>query len=318
VLNALAFGTALVLSIGGGAVSTGRGVPEVARTLQRTPGVTPETLADGKTVLRDASGAAIPLVPYGRIASGTLIADRVLADLCEPTRIVAFTSHGAANSAYAFRLAGKAQLPSRAQVEAVLALKPDLLIVNNLVDPGYVDQLREHGVRVFDLGHMHGLATLLQNIRAIGWLIGAPERAERYAQSLAQRMERVAQNRTGKRAPAAVYLSLYGDRIYGGAEGTSYHDVLVHAGLRDAAAEAGLAGWPELTGEQVLALNPEVVVTHRNMGAVLCRHAGFELLRPCRGEGKLVEIEGRLIDDPGPSILDATELLYDAIWGDHP
>jgi iron complex transport system substrate-binding protein len=316
--NALAFGAALLGGIYGGALSTGRGLPDTTRKFVLESALKPETLADGTLVLRDATNTPIPLIPYQRIASGTLIADRVLSDLCEPTRLVAFTSHGAANSANAHRFAGKPLIAARAPVESILALKPDLLIVNNLVDPGYVAQLREHNVRVFDLGHMRGLSTLLSHIRAIGFLIGAPERAEHYARSLEGRMQRVAAGRAGKPRPNAMYIGIYGDRMYGGAARTSYHDILEYAGLHDVAAKAGMDGWPELTEEQVLALDPEIIVTHRNMGAVLCRHAGFEQVRPCRGEGRIVEIEGVLIDDPGPSILDATELLYDALWGTLP
>jgi iron complex transport system substrate-binding protein len=315
-INALAFAAALVLSIWGGATSTGRGLPDV-RKLALEPEMLPETLPDGTRILRDAGGTPVPLIRYQRIASGTLIADRVLSDLCEPDRIVAFTTHGAERSGIAHRLKGKPLIAARAPLEQVLALKPDLLIVNNLVDPGYVAQLREHGVRVFDLGHMHGLETLLPDIRALGWLIGAPERAERYARRLAQRMERVAAGLDGPR-PRAMYVSIYGDRMYGGAARTSYHDILVHAGLRDVAAEAGMQGWPEITGEQILALDPEVLVTQSNMAQVLCRHAGLERARPCRGRGSVVELEAALMDDPGPSILDATESLYDALWRAEP
>jgi len=312
-LNASAFAAALGLAIYGGSLGSGRGLPDT-KAPELGAELAPETLPDGTRVLRDANGVAVPLKRYERIASQTLIADRVLSDLCEPTRIVAFTSHGAQESVIAHRLAGKEQLPARAPIERVLALKPDLLLVNNLVDPGYVEHLREHGVRVFDLGHMRGLDTLLPNIRAIGWLIGEPERAELYARHLEDRLDRVAAPRTGKPRPKAMYVSIYGDRMYGGAGRTSYHEVLVHAGLDDVAAEAGLDGWPELTNERILALDPEVIVTQKNMGAVICRHAGLGVLKPCRGAGKFVELPWQLLDDPGPSILDTTELLYDALW----
>ena len=313
-LNASGFVAAMALAIAGGSMSTGRGLPDVQRSPELTSAVKPETLPDGTKVLRDANGVAVPLKRYERIASQTLIADRVLSDLCEPTRVVAFTSHGAQESFIAHRLAGKATLPSRAPLEKVLELKPDLLLVNNLVDPGYVGHLREHGVRVFDLGHMRGLDTLLPNIRAIGYLIGAPERAEQYARHFEQRLDRVAAPRAGKPKPGAMYISIYGDRMYGGAGRTSYHEVLVHAGLRDLAAESGLEGWPELTNERILALDPEVIVTQANMGAVICRHAGLGGIKPCRGAGKFVELPWQLLEDPGPSILDTTELLYDALW----
>ena len=243
-INAGGFVAAMLLAIYGGSLSTGRGMPDVQLSPELNSSMKPETLPDGSKVLRDANGVAIPLKRYERIASQTLIADRVLSDLCEPTRVVAFTSHGAKESFIAHRLAGKAQLPSRAPVEKILELKPDLLIVNNLVDPGYVGYLREHGIRVFDLGHMRGLDTLLPNIRAIGYLIGAPERAEHYARHLQQRLDRVAAPRAGKPKPSAMYISIYGDRMYGGAGRTSYREILVHAGLRDVAAESGLEGWP--------------------------------------------------------------------------
>jgi iron complex transport system substrate-binding protein len=111
-----------------------------------------------------------------------------------------------------------------------------------------------------------------------------------------------------------MYISIYGDRMYGGAGRTSYHEVLTHAGLRDVAAESGLDGWPELNNERILGLDPEVIVTQKNMGAVICRHAGLGGIKPCRGAGKIVELPWQLLEDPGPSILDTTELLYDALW----
>jgi len=313
-INAAGFAAALALAIGGGSLSVGRGVPEVAHKPELGATLKPETLADGTRVLRDAGGFAVPLVPYERIASQTLIADRVLSDLCEPNRIVAFTQHGATESVIAHRLAGKAQLAARAPVEKVLELKPDLLLVNNLVDPGYVGQLRAQGVRVFDLGHMRGLDTLIPNILAIGHLIGEPERAALYARHFEERLSRVAATRAGKPRPTAMYISIYGDRMYGGAGRTSYHEVLVHAGLRDVAAEAGLDGWPELTNERILALDPEVILTQQNMGAVICRHAGLAGIKPCSGRGKIVELPWQFLEDPGPSMLDTTEMLYDALW----
>ncbi|MFT3928114.1 MAG: ABC transporter substrate-binding protein [Myxococcales bacterium] len=313
-LNGAGFAAALALAIYGGSMSTGRGMPDAKLTIELDPHIKPETLPDGSQVLRDAHGVAVPLKHYERIASQTMIADRVLSDLCEPTRIVAFTSHGATQSVIAHRLAGKEQLASRAPVETVLKLKPDLLLVNNLVDPGYVAHLREHGIPVFDLGHMQGLQTLLPNIRAIGYLIGAPERAEQYARHLRERLERVASDRAGKPRPRAIYISIYGDRMYGGAARTSYHEILEYAGLSDAAAEAGLDGWPELINERILSLDPEVIVTQTNMGAVICRHAGLAGLKPCQGAGKIIELPMQFLEDPGPSILDTTEMLYDALW----
>jgi iron complex transport system substrate-binding protein len=238
----------------------------------------------------------------------------VLADLCEPTRVVAYTDYGVDKSVSAHRLAGKATLSARASVESVLALKPDLMLVNNLVDPGYVARLREQGIQVFDLGHMRGVETLLPNIRAIGWLTGAPQRGEAYARALESRLTRIAPSPAAPQK-RAVYLSVYGDKLFGGAARTSFHDVIHYAGLRDAAAEAGLDGWPELSPERLLALDPDVVLTKPGMGAVLCRQGGLSGLRACNAGGRVVELDGALLDDPGPAILDAAEALAAALAG---
>ncbi len=309
-------GAALALTVCaaalGGGISTGRGTPMIGRAPELTSSVHAEKRGDGTSFLRDATGAEIPLKHYTRIASGTLIADRVLADLCEPDRIVAFTKYGADSSRDAHRFKGKATLAGRAPLEAVLELKPDLLIVNNLVDPGYVARLREHHIPVFDLGHMRGLATLIPNIQAIGILIGAPERANAYAATLQRRMHAITQGEAQRKRPGALYLAVYADHLYGGAARTSYHDVLEQAGFVDVAAHAGLDGWPELTSERVLALDPDVLLTKNGMGAVLCRHAGLTQLRPCTGEGRVIELDGVMLDDPGPIMLDAAEALHDA------
>lgn len=311
-LNLFGVALALGLSLLGTQLGSRPAPQGGARPLMLT--LAAELGPNGKPALRDAGGRLLPLVRYQRIASGSLIADRVLADLCEPTRIVAFSESSAKNPSTGPRYAGKTLLSTRAPLEQVLALKPDLFVVNNLIDAGYVARLREHGVPVFDLGHMRGLDTLLPSIRALGLLIGAPERAERYARSLAGRMQRLSEQNPTR--PRALYLSAYGDRLFGGAQGTSYHDVLTAAGFRDAAAEAGLTGWPELASERVLSLAPEVIVTRTAMGRVICAREGFGQVPACAGKHGVLELPGSLLDDPGPGMLDAAEALRDAAEAD--
>lgn len=303
-LNLLAVLSALALAIAGGSAPQPDEPPA-----QRAPianALSPERLADGTRALRDARGVLVPLRPYARIASGTLVSDRVLLELCEPQRVVAFTRY-AADTPFGHRYADKPTLSARDDVEHVLALRPDLLLVSDLVDPGYVARLRERGVQVFDLGPMHGLPTLLHAIRAVGWLIGAPERAERYARTLVTRLSAVAPSEAG---PRTLYLARYGDKLFAAGAHTSYHDVIGFAGLTDAASD--LEGWPELSAERVLAIDPDILLTRTGMAASLCRYPGLALLRPCQAGGRVIELDGALLDDPGPTVLDAAEALRHA------
>jgi iron complex transport system substrate-binding protein len=306
-VNLTAVLAALALSIVGGRPRDDGQRAIVADRATLDP-ISPERLPDGSLALRDARGVLVPLRKYDRIASGTLISDRALLDLCEPDRIVAFTRYASATPV-GHRYAGKPTISGRDDVERVLALKPQLLLVSDLVDGGYVSRLRERGVEVFDLGPMQGLETLLHALHSIGWLIGAPERAARYAESLQLRLARVT-DKPPARGPSTLYLARYGDKLFAAGGHTSYHDVIEFAGLHDAAAAHGLNGWPELTAERVLELDPEIMLTRTGMSASLCRHPGLSLSRPCRGEGKILELDGALLDDPGPSMLDAAEALH--------
>ena len=234
--------------------------------------------------------------------------------LCEPERVVAVSTLSKASARLGYRHASHQGISSPAELEAILALKPDLLIINHFGDPRFAARLRAHGIVVFDLGEMHGLDTLLPNIRTIGALIGAEQRAGDLASTFERRMRAVAADVPSERRPGGLYVSAYGKQLYGGARGTSYHDVPEHAGLHDLAA-ARYEGWPALDPEQVLVLDPDVLVTKRGMARELCASPGLSALRACRGRARIVELEAELIDDPGLPMLDATEELHARVHG---
>jgi iron complex transport system substrate-binding protein len=52
------------------------------------------------------------------------------------------------------------------------------------------------------------------------------------------------------------------------------------------------------------------------MGRIICHHSGLEHLRACAGAGHFIEIEGALLGDPGPGILDAAELVFKKAYGE--
>jgi iron complex transport system substrate-binding protein len=310
-VNALALLVALGLSSVGASFGGPRAAPRISGPREARPAIERTAMPNGRPALRDAQGTLVPLVDYRRIASATLLADRALLELCERDRIVAFTRY-AQRTADAHRYRGTPAISARDPLERILALKPDLLLVSELFDAAYAARLREQGIAVFDLGAMAGFASLLRAVEVLGVLTGAPERAASYAAALTRRMRAVARDGETLRPARTLYLAAYGERLFGGAADTSFHDVIVHAGLRDAAAEAGLVGWPELSPERLLILDPEVVLTHTGMGAVICRLPAMFRLAPCRGEGRLIELPQALLDDPGPGMIEAAEALRDA------
>jgi iron complex transport system substrate-binding protein len=255
--------------------------------------------------------------PYRRIASGSIVGDQLLLALAEPERIVALSSYGRARTASPHLYGRRPTLAGLTPLESLLALRVDLVLVSQISAGAELARARSAGVRVFDLGPMRGLATLLPNITSVATLLGDPARGQRHAAELTRRMRAVAADIAPERRRRALYVSAHGGKLFGGAAGTSYHDVLAHAGLVDVAA-ARFRDWPQYDPEQLLALDPELVVTSQGLGAGLCAVSGLERLRACRTERGIIELPEALLGDPGPRMLDAAEALREAVYGPVP
>jgi iron complex transport system substrate-binding protein len=273
-----------------------------------------QTQATDSHALVDESGVVAPRKRYDRIASGTILGDRLLLELCEPQRIVGLSQHGIEGSAVAHRYGAHARVELGGDVEALIALRPDLLLVNDLTDQRRMARLREAGVVVFDLGPMRGLERLLKNIVTVAELIGVPERGRLLADGTLGRMRATAADIPVSARKTAIYVGVHGNQLYGGTKNTSYHDVLIHAGLVDVAA-ASYVDWPAYTAEVLLALNPEVILTPRGDKRFLCEQPNLRALRACGPQGQVVELDERLLVDPSLAMLDASLALRNAVYG---
>jgi iron complex transport system substrate-binding protein len=86
--------------------------------------------------------------------------------------------------------------------------------------------------------------------------------------------------------------------------------VLTAAGLLDVAA-LRYRDWPAYSAEELLALDPELIVASTGMTASICRHAGLSRLHACARPGAVLEIDSSLLASAGPSMAEAAEQLFD-------
>lgn len=298
-LNALAAVAALALAVlFAGGLELGLGSASELEAVSAEP-------------IEDATGVAVPVRRYERIASATTIADQVLDGILEPERLIAVTGESKRNAEQPWRHEGRAVVEDLEDLETLIALRPDLVIVANVAEARRVARLREAGLQVFDIGGDSGADALVETTRRLGRLVAAPERAEAMAERFQRRMAAVAD--AGVERPGALYVGSWGNQLFGGAIGTSYHEVLVAAGLRDVAAEAGLTGWPTYDAERLLVMDPEwLVIPASNRGA-FCGRERFANLQACR-EGRVAAIDDRILGDPGYGMLPAAEALHRRVF----
>jgi iron complex transport system substrate-binding protein len=269
-------------------------------------------LPGGGYALLDSTGTPVPLRPYRRIVSTSVVTDRLLVALCEPDRILAFSNAGVHESPWAYQYAGKATVEGLGNLEPLIALKPDLVLMSRFGGPGRVAKLRAAGIEVFDLGELHGVSSLVPISLWLGELVGHPERAVELMHTFQRRLKGVAASLGNRPRRTALYVAAIGPTLIGGTTGTSYHDVLVAAGLTDAAA-GRFKDWPQYSAEQLMSMNPELLVTKEGMGNALCLYPGLEHLRACT-PGHVLELPSGMIEDPGLTMLETAERLFEAAY----
>jgi iron complex transport system substrate-binding protein len=273
-----------------------------------------EARRDELRTVEDATGERIPVRDYARIVSASTIADQVLVEIIEPKRLLAVSAHTLRSRA-SRPYDDKIGVEHARDIETIIELRPDIVFINNLIDRRQVERLKEAGLNVFDLGPMRGLETLLPNIRQLASLLDVPDRGQKLADELVRNLNAVSANVAKDEKQRGIYVGIHGDRLYGGTAGTSFHDVLVAAGLIDVAAEAGFNGWPAFTNEQLLSLDPPWIITNPGTERSLCGHPGFQSLSACK-TGQVRSIETHLLTDPGLGILQAAVAVHAAVYGD--
>jgi iron complex transport system substrate-binding protein len=286
-----------VAAVGGSATSDAAPAPAAAS-------------GDAASSVRDAAGRELAVRPYRRIVSSSLLADQLLLELAEPERVLAFSRYAKKQHPERQRFPTRLPFAGPGDLERLLEARVDLLLVNNRGAENQLARAREAGIAVFDLGEMRGLATLQTSMSSLARLLGDGARGERLWQRFSRRMRAVAGDIPRAQRKPALYLATYSGKLFGGTRGTSFHDVLEAAGLIDLAATR-YRDWPQYDPEQVLELDPPLIVTSSGMARELCAGQWLAPLRACRErERRVIELPAVLLDDPGLLMLDAAEALH--------
>lgn len=263
--------------------------------------------------LRDATGHRVAVAEYRRIASASTVADAILREIVANDCIVAVSAHTRRNAPGRWRYEAWPGIESLRDLEAIVALKPDLVLTSHLNQPRLVERLRSAEITVFDLGPIRGAAALRHSIRALARLLGVPARGEWLVRRFDRRFARVAAGVEPQKRVWGMYLGLHAGELYGGAQGTSFYDVLQAAGVRDVATRAGYRLWPTYSGEDLLRLDPPWIVTNQGSEPLVCRHPSMDKLTACRS-GQVRGVPRGLLSAAGLDMVDAAEAVHDAVY----
>lgn len=215
-------------------------------------------------------------------------------------------------------------------IERIYSLGADVVIGSKLTPLAVYDRAQRSPAPVTVALDARSLDDLLQeDFPTLGRLLGVPTRALEAVKTLRTRRslvnERLRPVKQGEPRSAVILLGLEDNLAPGWSpgRGTWPDGLLREAHGRNVAAELG-SSWGQLPLESLLSLGPEVIFIVdgatppaaqrlRRQLEALPSHPVWQHLEAVK-EGRIVILEHRSMNIPGPGMVDALEALADGLW----
>jgi len=266
---------------------------------------------------RAPTGAQSPSAPTGlRIVPTTTAAAELLTLLAGPEDLLALPEQVDSWSAQDFKQGGYEKLARfpRYLAEPLLVLHPGLVVNHDWQAAETTKILRDSGIPVLTLHSGTSYSELCSSLATLGTVLGREARAQTALAALDARVAALAQHRAQfEHVRALVYTNDGAGGLASGAH-TTADTTLALAGLENAA--AGLDGHAALSFEQLLGLDPDLIVTGarargeqgsttRSLIEAAPALAGLR----ARREQRFVVLSAELLSSDSQYLVDAAEKL---------
>ena len=244
-----------------------------------------------------------------RIVSVTLATDEILLALVGPPRLLGVT-YLADDERVSNMPHEAAAIPHkvRADPEQIISLQPDLVFVASFQRGEFIRLLQAAGLVLFQLQEYDSIAEIRENIRLIGQVVGEEARAEALVAAMQARLLALAEQlRPIGERPRVLYWGSHG---YTAGRMTSMNDLITHAGGENLAATYGIIGPANLAAEQVLAMNPQVIISGSlDQGA----QRGLPALMHPALQGTDAVQHGRIYTIPSRYLVTISQFIVDGV-----
>jgi len=198
-----------------------------------------------------------------RIYATTLSLEEILTDLVPLERIAAI-SEPAADPKISL-IADKAaqislKLPQKVSAEQILAIKPDLVIVQENSNTAFIKTLKDSGLKVYITKVPTTLNMVRQRIINLSVAVNEKQQGNRIIDELDHKTKFVKDaigTMSAEEKKILMGYSLLG--VFGSAEGL-FNDICINAGVTNGAALAGLVRGEHLSKEKILEVDPDVLM----------------------------------------------------------
>ena len=203
-------------------------------------------------------------------------------------------------------------------IEQIIALAPQVLLMSAMAQTEeQVQQLEDAGIHVV-VSDAKDIAGVYTAITMIGALTGHDTEAAAVVESMQGSLDALAA-RAGELMGKSVYFEVsplqYG--LWTAGQGTFMDEVATMLGLTNVFADA--SGWAEISEEQVLEANPDVIVTiamyfgeGQTPTEEILSRAGWQDITAVK-DGAILSLPNNELSRPGPRIADGAQALFDFV-----
>lgn len=197
-------------------------------------------------------------------------------------------------------------------VEAIVALKPDLVLAAEINSPELVKQLEDLGLTVYYLANPSTLEELYVNLEIVAQLTG--EDPTKLTDSLKARVDTVDEKIIPLSARPAVFYEIDAtdpSKPYTYGPGTFGDLLITRAGGFNIGGEL-TDPYPQISLEQIVISNPSMIFLGDSMWGVtvesVVARPGWETIEAVKSS-QIFPIDDNLISRPGPRLVDGLEQL---------
>jgi ABC-type Fe3+-hydroxamate transport system substrate-binding protein len=249
--------------------------------------------------------APAPGVP-ARVASLNLAADEVLIELLPPERLVSVTRWADApeTSNIAGRVPASVYRFEKADMERLVALRPDLVVVSEYTDADFLDLVQRTGMRVHRMQGLSSLPGIRQAILDLGHAVGADAAAATLVARYDARLAELARRLAGAPRKRLLYWS---SGMTAGA-GTAIGSLIEAAGAINVGRELRVEGLAPVGAERAFAADPDAILvgTWPQAEDSVRQHPLLSRLRAVR--------EGHIVVMPTQLLVALSQYAADGCW----
>jgi iron complex transport system substrate-binding protein len=241
-----------------------------------------------------------------RVASINLSADEVLVAILPMERLVSVTRWADApgTSNVVGRVPPALHRFVKADLEQLVALRPDLVVVSEYTDADFMKQVERSGLRVHRMLGLSTLAGVRGAILDLGRAVGEDDAARRLVAEFDWKLAELGRRLAGATRPRILYWS---GNMTAGAD-TAIGALIEAAGAVNVGREMGIAGIAPPGAERAFLTNPDAVLVGTWPGSkeALTAHPLFSQWAAVR-EGRIVALRTELL-------VALSQFTADAAW----